>query len=481
MTPKVTVQDEIYYEPISFKILTHKEYKKYFLNNNYYFIIKLVKDGYLTVSEIHKEYPVEIEKKKSKNTIYRYIQELIKAGILSEVGRRIQSNQISTQILYGLNAKFILINNNAVNIWRSERGNVIADTIRIMLHRHLNNKSPELSPFIEFLLKIDENNTHMQKQLLEQVITKLESTEIPQNEKEILEQILKGINTFDAEEYLYFQLLLYDISWILSKDTLNKKIKQFYTINLTELPREIDNKPSLTSKSQKDYEFHDVIINHPHLIKIIEKKEWQFCFDNPNYGAVTEILKDGPMTIKEIHNRHHEVVIERLKRKLKEGEKFKIPRPKKENTVYRYVKDLIKAGFVIEAGRRILPNQTYTPLLYSRIAKIYGNISDDQEFLNSEKGRNVTNIIGQLLQQYLNKRNVDQTRFHSIILEFDKEKRLAIEQAFYSETISWISDLIFSFDDIEYDLFFESLSRIEWLIVMRDNEKFELLMDCFSN
>ncbi|MFX0114710.1 MAG: hypothetical protein ACFFB3_09185 [Candidatus Hodarchaeota archaeon] len=509
MTEKVIIQDKILYKPILFKTLTPKEYKRFFFNNSYYFIISLLKGGYLTVNEIHENYPpdrrvkeqeikeggqvikkkVEIEKKKSENTIYRYIQELLNVGILSEAGRRIQSNQISTKILYCPSAKFILINNDAANFWRSERGQIIANTLRIMLNRHFNEKIPELSSFIDFLVKIEENCLTMQKDLLEQLIVKSKSVEISQNEKQIHRQTLKAINDFTAEEYLHFQLLLYDLNLILFEDALKERIHELFAIRLTELVRETESKPSPISKSQNDSEFHDVILYHPPLIKVLTKEDWDWCFNNPNYGAVTEILKEGPMTIKEIHGRHHAVVIERIKRKQNTEEKDqeassrkkqKSPRPKKENTVYRYVKDLIKAGFVAEAGRRILPNQTYTPLLYSRIARVYVILSNEQEFLKSKKGKNVTTVIGQLLQHYLHKRNVDQTKLGSIILDFDREKKQAVERSFYSETIGWISDAIFSLKGpFESEIFHETLKRIEWLISMKNKKDFELLSDCF--
>ena len=114
MTENISIQDVIQRKPELIASLDSVIYEKYFFNKNYYAIIEILKSGPKTVKEIHDLYPA----KKAKNTIYRYIKEdLVTAGIVIEAGRRLQSDRTSTEILYSLSSRLLLIEDMKLHVF----------------------------------------------------------------------------------------------------------------------------------------------------------------------------------------------------------------------------------------------------------------------------------------------------------------------------------------------------------------------------
>ncbi len=157
-------------------------------------------------------------------------------------------------------------------------------------------------------------------------------------------------------------------------------------------------------------------------VSIIREPELIEFFYTEGYWAVLAALRDQPLTVKEItiktnefiekqviHKIHESIenweiptekdklkgLLEKInypkeerdglikKKTLSEGDtikikdltrKFKLEKQQKsEKTIYRYIKELTdpKIGLVVQAGRRIIAEQTATEAIYARKAKVF--------------------------------------------------------------------------------------------------------------
>jgi hypothetical protein len=101
-------------------------------------------------------------------------------------------------------------------------------------------------------------------------------------------------------------------------------------------------------------------------------------------SPIINVLRSGPMTIKEIKMGYDDLA----------------GKPKKEMTIYRYVKQLEKGGLVVQAGRRVEMNKTATEILYSRTGKIFYNIDLSKDYWGTVKSKKVLEILKGMLTIY---------------------------------------------------------------------------------
>ncbi|MHA1591754.1 MAG: hypothetical protein ACTSUP_04730 [Candidatus Heimdallarchaeaceae archaeon] len=111
------------------------------------------------------------------------------------------------------------------------------------------------------------------------------------------------------------------------------------------------------------------VIRDPKLVKI---------FYDESYAPIFWVLRAGPMTVKDIENKYNKAVKSKgSERGLSKKELEKLERSDK--SIYRYIKELSKAGLVAPVGHRVVLGKTATEILYVRTAKIFylKNIEDD--------------------------------------------------------------------------------------------------------
>ncbi len=111
------------------------------------------------------------------------------------------------------------------------------------------------------------------------------------------------------------------------------------------------------------------VIRDPKLVKI---------FYDESYGPIFWVLRAGPMTVKDIERKYNKVVKSKgLERGVDKKDLEKLERSDK--SIYRYIKELTKAGLVAPVGQRVVVGKTATEILYSRTARIFylKNLEDD--------------------------------------------------------------------------------------------------------
>ncbi|MFW9993965.1 MAG: hypothetical protein ACFFD4_18115 [Candidatus Odinarchaeota archaeon] len=498
MIENMTVQDVIQHEPVSMIILDMKTYSKCFFNENLYHVIDILKNGPKTVTEIRDLYPakkitktdeaVKKQKKKSENTIYRYIKELITAGVVIEAGRRIESGKVSTKILYSLAARLITVEDSSVHVWNSEKNHSLAKTMGLLLNHNFNSKLPAIDPFIRLISGHVQDRAVMRDELLKTIAELHESENSVREGSNSSNNALEAINALNAKEFYYFRVQLGNILWLLTMDlkSFNREISAVFV----ERPEEVTQLEPLEEKVQNDG-YQDVITYKQAIIQLVGVEDWEKFLAKEKYNAITFMLREKPMTIKEIADNHLSALIKAVEQKKKEYEaknvEFKASIPKTaytENTIYRYVKDLVKAGFLIEAGRRIIPNQTSTQLLYARTAKAFYTLGYRAVDSEDKEVSSTSFALGQTLKHHLNKQQFDPAKVHAVLSEVERQVGETLEKSLLGATDERIADLIFSFNGYELETLMDVLGIFEWLINCEEEAVEGLrkqFLDCFKD
>ena len=109
-------------------------------------------------------------------------------------------------------------------------------------------------------------------------------------------------------------------------------------------------------------------------VKIIQNKAEFDILEDSKFEPIIIALREGPLTVRELEEKYNEIIQEKIEKedispKQKEALKKKLER--KSKTLYKYLNILEENGFVVQAGKRVIENQTATESLYGRTAKLF--------------------------------------------------------------------------------------------------------------
>ncbi|MDH5403362.1 MAG: hypothetical protein OEZ01_02230 [Candidatus Heimdallarchaeota archaeon] len=174
-------------------------------------------------------------------------------------------------------------------------------------------------------------------------------------------------------------------------------------------------------------EYKDILTFEPVLFKVIEEEEVQKLIRDPLYAPLIMILRDGPMTVREIEARYNE-----------EADK-----ERSDKSIYRYLKTLEKAEIVIPAGQRVILGKTASETLFSRTALAFYLTNEHKDFWLTNQGGRMTESIASLLT-HLIPGNVDIKKLNHIFYEISSQRienlRKMVKQS-TAKTYHNISDL----------------------------------------
>ncbi|MFX0092956.1 MAG: hypothetical protein ACFFBD_14450, partial [Candidatus Hodarchaeota archaeon] len=207
---------------------------------------------------------------------------------------------------------------------------------------------------------------------------------------------------------------------------------------------------------------------------------------NINIWAILRMLSSGPMTINEIHAKHHKVIKDLLidNTQVNKDSQNQIPKPKSKNTIYKYIQELISIGLVTDAGRRPIPNQSATQKLYSKSAEIFYRIEQRAEYWNSSEAKSVSYVIGLILSYVLKKTEFNHEKLHKVITKFVAEltKSLvnALENAKTTSIVEYMRKYVLVGGQ-ESGTFLYTVGLAEWLINRENVETFRCeILQCFK-
>lgn len=137
------------------------------------------------------------------------------------------------------------------------------------------------------------------------------------------------------------------------------------------------------TKTKKQQEFKDIITYEPVGLKIIDDEKGVQILKDPNLYPIVAILRQKPMTVKEIEAAYSA-----------EAKKYDTHEPKSDKTIYRYLKTLEEAGLVTPAGQRVVIGKTATETLFSRTAHIFLTRVEESKWWESKDGQEFVEKMG---------------------------------------------------------------------------------------
>ena len=117
----------------------------------------------------------------------------------------------------------------------------------------------------------------------------------------------------------------------------------------------------------------DIITYKPIKIQEINDQKIRTTYRTPEFNPILLALRHKYLTIKELVIEYNRIVKERIETMdidQKDKEKRYKQESRKDKTIYRYVKNLVDAGLVVAAGKRVKLGQIASETLYCRIAHI---------------------------------------------------------------------------------------------------------------
>ncbi|MCE7742840.1 MAG: hypothetical protein GOP50_10335 [Candidatus Heimdallarchaeota archaeon] len=166
-------------------------------------------------------------------------------------------------------------------------------------------------------------------------------------------------------------------------------------------------------------------------------------FEDENFSIILNVLREKPMTVKELTKRYNEYVTERGTSKRLPQERI-LERLRTDKTMYRYIKELTKAKLIAPAGQRMVIGKTATEVLYSRSAKIFYVSQEALDWWLGDEGRRTVVAVGGLLGIALNKPSPPTeclTQLISRILGDNEEKMFKLFEEKQEEVTKFIYTL----------------------------------------
>ncbi|MFV2015407.1 MAG: hypothetical protein ACC656_08275 [Candidatus Heimdallarchaeota archaeon] len=152
-------QDMVTYSPAI--ILDINPQQRYLITQHHTIVMGL-RNGNLTVKEIHQLYwePRENKPTKTLKTIYRYLDILEENGIVAVAGQRMTMGSRITEKVYCLTAEYFHDSELDLNFWDTKASEDFAAKVGLLLSEVLNNehfKEDESTKIIQDLLQLSSN------------------------------------------------------------------------------------------------------------------------------------------------------------------------------------------------------------------------------------------------------------------------------------------------------------------------------------
>ncbi len=364
---EVKHQDIIIQEPELLLISLTEDQIALLKNPRYLNLIKVIHEkGPMILTEMAEEYAIlaKDDEAKSESTVYRILNELKQNNIVREAGKRLIEGKTLSQTLYSLTNNYIILDEVEVD-WEGNEGQRIFQEIVKIIQILNPDKSIDNKALFQWQLQF-QRQVDSDKQKL-----------INSNKPEILDLLSVWAPTRinDIIEALgWLSVLLKDPN--AQQDYLNC-FSDASVIKAASLSSKVN-----TIKRFAKGAYRDVIHQYPDIkCEIMEDDPRRPYYDNSTYRPLFHVLRDGPMTIKELVKKYNEVA----------------PVQRTPLTISRYVKTLKKANLLVEVGIRVTQGKKATQKLYGSIARMIA-LDKSCDTWDDERCDQLLDTLIQLLQ-----------------------------------------------------------------------------------
>ena len=199
---------------------------------------------------------------------------------------------------------------------------------------------------------------------------------------------------------------------------------------------------------------HDVIEDIP-IFLLIENDNAIDAYLDKNQRQLLSFLKT-PSTVEDLE--------EAFKKLSKVSKQVK---QKHEKTIYRYLKNLVDAGLVKQAGKRISKdekNQIRTQTIFSRTAKVFGLRLISKK--PSEAAKAWNEAAKALMETELNQRNVSTAQAKEFFNHLDIQRWSLLEEVLNRNAETNLPELI---NKMEWGQMIHFLDSVSWILLMNKN------------
>lgn len=211
-------------------------------------------------------------------------------------------------------------------------------------------------------------------------------------------------------------------------------------------------------------------------ILIIENQEIIDIILDFYYSKIISVMREGPMTIKEITEKLNLLLRTEGKEK-RLSEKEIMDSLRSEKSMYRYMKTLEKAKIVKLSGQRVVIGQTAVEKLYSRTADIFYLAPRTSKWWKGEKGRRIMNLVTQSIKLFYGIDNPNSDCLTELMARIADTTHNALFKS-YDEKKQQLIELIYSAKDDEMDKALDALDIFE--AIMNVGEYEEELKKCLG-
>ncbi len=149
-------QDVITFRQEKMIFIVNDKQKKLFEDENLNLVLKFLRKGPMTISDLIIAFKKHSEKKSDKS-IYRYLQQLVKAKLVAKAGKRISTqdeNELVSETLFMRTANAFILKQPLAE---TESKSPFFEAMFLFLKQLYENKSGNLNKFKDFIKKVDED------------------------------------------------------------------------------------------------------------------------------------------------------------------------------------------------------------------------------------------------------------------------------------------------------------------------------------
>jgi hypothetical protein len=160
-----------------------------------------------------------------------------------------------------------------------------------------------------------------------------------------------------------------------------------------------------------------MVTYEPPSVKVIRDTEVINLFYIPNYYVIIIALRKGPMTVRDLEQAFKE-----------EARKHEGLEPRSDKSIYRYIKDLEKAGLVVPAGQRVVSGKMVTETLFARTGQIFLLFRTKPDWWLTKQGATVAKRIGRLLTFLLDGKMPPVPALQQLLKQFEESRQNFLER-----------------------------------------------------
>ena len=175
---KMEYEDIITSKTEDVKIVYNPRIMDILRDRNYVPVLKTLLEGHKTVKELIAAYEEKTGESKSVKTMYRYLKELKKEGIVIQVGQRLTKGKKATEALFGRTAKIIYFYQADKDFWTNEEfkeeSEIVLNRMAAVFSERWNVPKPNTECLRMLLIKNDEYIPNEIKKIMELYVKQTE-------------------------------------------------------------------------------------------------------------------------------------------------------------------------------------------------------------------------------------------------------------------------------------------------------------------